>query len=91
VTLMSARIHRLASEFNDLTDEMNDLLDRRRELSQRRDQVALQLSQTGLYLRQIGKMVGLSAPTLCRLAQKAKEHNATRQGHPAGDREPAAR
>jgi len=91
MTLMSARIHRLAAEFVELTDEMNDLLDRKRELSLRRDQVALELSQTGLYLYQIGKLVGLKAPTLCRIIQKAKYSNArTREGHPAGDREPAA-
>lgn len=72
---MSAKIHRLVQEFIDLTDEMNELADQRRALSARRDQVALQLSHTGMYLHQIGRLVGLAAPTLCRIIQKAKAHN----------------
>lgn len=80
----AARIHRLIQEFIDLTDEMNDLAARKKELSARRDQVALQLSQTGMYLYQIGRLVGLAAPTLCRIIQKAREQNAG-EDHAAGD------
>lgn len=84
MTLMSARIHRLVQEFIDLTDEMNELEDQRRQVSARRHQVALQLSQTGMYLYQIGRLVGLAAPTLCRIIQKAKARNAA-EDHTAGD------
>ena len=67
---------RLADEFTDVTGQMNELKEQVRVLAARRAQLALQLSDTGLYLYQIGDMVGLSAPTLCRLAQQAREHNA---------------
>jgi DNA-directed RNA polymerase specialized sigma subunit len=82
-----ASIQHLVDEFTDLTGRMNELKDQCRELADRREQVALQLSQTDLYLYQIGRMVGLSAPTLCRLAQKAREKNAREKvaasdGHP---------
>jgi hypothetical protein len=81
------KVQPLVDEFIDVTDEMNELKGQVRKLAVRRARLALQLSDTGLYLYQIGEMVGLAAPTLCRLAQKAKEHD-EREEAAAGDRHP---
>lgn len=83
---MSRTVEQLAAEFVDLTEEMNDLAVRKQDLAMLRRQVLLQLRAAGLYLKDIGKLVDLSAPTLCRLEQQARKEQTlhARAGQPYG-------
>lgn len=62
----------LARGFIELTEDMEDLAEQKKKISAERDQVALELTRTGLTYRQIGRMTGVSAPLICRLAKKAR-------------------
>jgi len=69
---MKQHVWCLVDRFTKLTDEMNELKEQTRDLSSERDQVALEMTLTGLHLRELGEMCGVSAPLICRLAQKAR-------------------
>lgn len=50
-----------------------DMLEEERALSMRRARVALRMTQTGQRLEDLGRMVGVSGPFICKLAQRARE------------------